>query len=154
VPVAPLVADLRAAMRKVHAQKDLIIETAVAPRAGFVGDRGDVMELLGNLLDNACKWCRGRVRLTIGLEPARLLIRIEDDGPGIAAADRGRVLARGVRVDERAPGHGLGLAMVADTVALYGGELSISDSTELKGARLDIVLPGRLLETDVLPFPG
>jgi signal transduction histidine kinase len=113
----------------------------------FVGDRGDLTELIGNLLDNACKWCRSRVRLTAGsVESAgpreRLNLVIEDDGPGISAADRARVLERGVRADQNVPGHGLGLAMVHDTVDLYGGQLSI-DSSPLGGARFSLRLPGR-----------
>jgi two-component system sensor histidine kinase PhoQ len=159
VAVAPLLAELRATMLKVHSAKDLTIETEAAAHAGFLGDRGDIVELLGNLLDNACKWCSGRVRAEVRLLEERegqpqLLIRIEDDGPGIAPGDRGRVLARGVRADERAPGHGLGLAMVADTVALYGGDVLIAESAALKGARIEVTLPGRLLETDVLTSPG
>ena len=159
VPVAPLLAELRATMLKVHSSKDLAIELEVAARAGFVGDRGDITELLGNLLDNACKWCAARVLVRVQLlddQPSRhmLAIRIEDDGPGIAPEDRGRVLARGVRADERAPGHGLGLAMVADTVALYGGEVVIAESAALKGARVEVTLPGRILETDVLTSSG
>jgi two-component system, OmpR family, sensor histidine kinase PhoQ len=155
VPVAPVIAELRAAMRKVHARKDLIIEVDVAADAGFVGDRRDLLELLGNLIDNACKWCRSTVRvqarLDVVMPPGRsLTIRVEDDGPGIAPANRGRVLNRGVRADERAPGHGLGLAMVVDTVAMYGGELLISESPALQGACLDIALPGRALEAGVL----
>ena len=67
-----------------------------------------------------------------------------DYGPGIAPADRERVLGRGVSADEQAPGHGLGLAMVADAVALYGGQLVIGDCPELGGARVDLLLPGRL----------
>ena len=157
VPLAPVVAELRAAMHKVHARKDLVIETDVAIEAGFVGDRGDLTELLGNLIDNACKWCHGIVRVQVRLEAARgparnLAIRVEDDGVGIAAADRDRVVGRGVRADERAPGHGLGLAMVAETVALYGGELVISESPALHGARLEVALPGRLLDPGVLTF--
>jgi two-component system, OmpR family, sensor histidine kinase PhoQ len=155
VAVAPILAELRAAMRKVHARKDLVVETEVAAAAGFIGDRGDLTELLGNLIDNACKWCRGTVRVQVCLDtklPAArsLAIRVEDDGPGIAPDDRDRVLDRGVRADECAPGHGLGLAIVADTVALYGGELQISESPSLHGACLDITLPGRALGTGVL----
>jgi two-component system sensor histidine kinase PhoQ len=155
VPVAAVITELRAAMRKVHARKDLVIEAEVAPGAGFVGDRGDLLELLGNLIDNACKWCRGTVRIQARLDavmpPGRsLTIRVEDDGPGIAPDNRARVLNRGVRADERAPGHGLGLAMVADTVALYGGELLISESPSLHGACLEIALPGRALEAGVI----
>lgn len=155
VPVAAVIAELRAAMRKVHARKDLVIEADVASDAGFVGDRGDLLELLGNLLDNACKWCRSTVRVQARLDAvlptARCLtIKVEDDGPGIAPDNRRRVLDRGVRADERAPGHGLGLAMVADTVALYGGELLISESPALQGACLSLALPGRLVEPGVI----
>jgi two-component system, OmpR family, sensor histidine kinase PhoQ len=147
IEVAALAGDLRAALLKVYADKDLSIELAVAPAAQFVGDRGDLTELLGNLLDNACKWCRGRVRLSAALDPAadprqRLALVIEDDGPGISGADRERVLERGVRADEKVPGHGLGLAMVHDTVDLYGGTLAI-DSSPLGGARFTVRLPGR-----------
>ena len=150
VAVLPIVTDLRNTLRKVHARKDLAIETSIDAAAGFVGDRGDITELLGNLLDNACKWCRGRVHVQVRVDERlppeqSLQIRVEDDGPGIAPADRSRVLARGVRADERAPGHGLGLAMVADAVAVYCGDLTISESALLGGACLDIALPGRLL---------
>jgi two-component system, OmpR family, sensor histidine kinase PhoQ len=107
------------------------------------------VELLGNLLDNAAKWCRMRVRVTARMEPGAtgrrpLQVIVEDDGPGISAADRQRVLERGVRAaaDEAIPGHGLGLAMVRDTVELYGGSLHI-DASPLGGARVSVELPGR-----------
>ena len=159
VPVAPLVSDLRAALCKVHARKDLAIDTEVAPDAGFVGDSGDITELLGNLMDNACKWCRSAVRVQVRLDPSRppsqrLVIRVEDDGEGIAPADRARVTGRGVRADEQSAGHGLGLAMVADTVALYGGELVIGASPSLHGACLEIALPGRAPESLVVASVG
>ena len=147
VEVAQVAGELRGALLRVYAAKDLVIELAAAPGAQFVGDRGDLTELLGNLLDNACKWCRSRVRLTATAAGhagprERLSIVIEDDGPGISAPDRARVLERGVRVDEKVPGHGLGLAMVHDTVDLYGGRLTI-DSSALGGARFSLRLPGR-----------
>jgi two-component system sensor histidine kinase PhoQ len=147
VEVAQVAAELRSTLLKVYAVKDLSLELAVAPATLFVGDRGDLTELIGNLLDNACKWCRSRVRLTAGsVESAgpreRLNLVIEDDGPGISAADRARVLERGVRADQNVPGHGLGLAMVHDTVDLYGGQLAI-DSSPLGGARFSLRLPGR-----------
>jgi len=147
VEVAQVAAELRSTLLKVYAGKDLSLELAVAPATLFVGDRGDLTELIGNLLDNACKWCRSRVRLTASsVESAgpreRLSLVIEDDGPGISAADRARVLERGVRADQNVPGHGLGLAMVHDTVDLYGGQLSI-DSSPLGGARFSLRLPGR-----------
>ncbi len=147
VDVAPLVAELRGALIKVYGNKDLLFETAVAPEAQFIGDRADLTELLGNLLDNACKWATSRVRIEVNFDPAAdsraaLRLLIEDDGPGIAAADRAKVLQRGGRVDEATPGHGLGLAMVHDTVALYGGDMRI-ESAKLGGARFVLRLPGR-----------
>jgi two-component system sensor histidine kinase PhoQ len=147
VEVAQVAAELRSTLLKVYAGKDLSLELAVAPATLFVGDRGDLTELIGNLLDNACKWCRSRVRLTASsVESAgpreRLTLVVEDDGAGISAADRARVLERGVRADQNVPGHGLGLAMVHDTVDLYGGQLSI-DSSPLGGARFSLRLPGR-----------
>ena len=159
VSVAPLVADLRVALLKVHSGKDLVIDADVAPDAGFAGDGGDIIELLGNLIDNACKWCRGTVRVQVRLDAARpmeqrLVIRVKDDGQGIAPEDRSRVLGRGERADERASGHGLGLAMVADTVALYGGQLVVGESTSLRGACLTVALPGRALEPAVLTSPS
>jgi signal transduction histidine kinase len=125
-----------------------LFETAVEAAAQFIGDRADFTELLGNLLDNACKWARGRVRVQVTVDSPAADVRkalhlvIDDDGPGIAEADRARVLQRGGRADEATPGHGLGLAMVHDTVELYGGALRI-DASPLGGARFELRLPGR-----------
>ena len=149
VDLAPVVMDLRVALTKVYGNKDLLFEMSVAPAAQFIGDRADITELLGNLLDNACKWCRSRVRILATLDATAadsrtaLCIVIEDDGMGIAEADRAKVLQRGGRADEATPGHGLGLSMVHDTVALYGGTMRI-DQSELGGARFELKLPGRL----------
>lgn len=147
VDLAQVAAELRPALLRVYANKDLSLELDVAPASLFVGDRGDVTEVLGNLLDNACKWCRSRVRFStrnddLAAVRQRLVITVEDDGPGIAPEDRPRVLQRGVRADENVPGHGLGLAMVRDTVDLYGGQLEV-DESPLGGARFSLHLPGR-----------
>ncbi len=147
VEVAQLGVELRAALLKVYADKDLSIELVVAPASQFLGDRGDFTELLGNLVDNACKWCRSRVRVTVTTDEnagarERLHLVVEDDGPGISEENRARVLQRGVRTDENVPGHGIGLAMVRDTVDLYGGSVSI-DASPLGGARFSLRLPGR-----------
>jgi two-component system, OmpR family, sensor histidine kinase PhoQ len=148
VDLAPLVTELRAALIKVYGNKDLLFETSIAAGAQFIGDRADITELLGNLLDNACKWCRGRVRIvaTVAADATdsrhALRIVIDDDGPGIAEVNRARVLQRGGRVDEATPGHGIGLSMVHETVALYGGTMRI-DASEMGGARFELALPGR-----------
>ena len=148
VAVAPVATDLRAALLKVYRDKDLSLELAVPAASHFVGDRADLMEMLGNLLDNACKWCTQRVRLTVSIDPAgevqeNMTVIVEDDGPGVSAENRARVLERGVRTDETVPGHGLGLAMVRETVELYGGTLAV-DTSPLGGARFELHLPGRL----------
>ncbi|HEX4024610.1 MAG TPA: ATP-binding protein [Steroidobacteraceae bacterium] len=148
VPVLPLVTELRAALLKVHARKDLRIEVDVPAALGFLGDSGDILELLGNILDNACKWCRSRVAVSARLDPDRVLpqrlsIAVDDDGPGIAAADRDRVMERGVRASEHIPGHGLGLSIVRETVGLYAGKFSIGASAALGGAHVELLLPGR-----------
>ena len=148
VLLLPVLTDLRAAMLKVHAHKDLRIDLDVPALIGFLGDSGDILELLGNVLDNACKWCRSRIAVSAQLDatraaPQRLSIVVEDDGAGIAKPDRARVIERGVRADEHVPGHGLGLSMVRETVVLYGGRFFIDTSPSLGGARVELQLPGR-----------
>lgn len=150
VPVAAVAADLRSALLKVYSRKDLAIELAIQDGSHFIGDRGDFVELLGNLVDNACKWCREKVRVSATMEDGgaggrgNLTLIVEDDGPGIAEENRAKVLQRGVRTDENVPGHGLGLAMVHDTVDLYGGRLAV-DASPLGGARFAVRLPGKKL---------
>jgi two-component system sensor histidine kinase PhoQ len=146
VDVLQVVTELRGALQRVYASKDLSIELVIAPGCQFIGDRSDFTELLGNLMDNACKWCRSRVRVIAFLDEAsgtreRLRMAVEDDGPGISKENRVRVGERGVRTDESVPGHGIGLAMVRDTIDLYGGEVEIEWS-ELGGARFSLRLPG------------
>jgi two-component system sensor histidine kinase PhoQ len=148
VPLLPIAQDLRGAMLKAHARKDFALEVVVPAAMQFVGDRDDLTEVLGNLLDNAVKWCSSQVRLTAVFDESatptqRLKLAVDDDGPGIALADRARVLERGTRADEQTPGHGIGLAMVRDMVALYGGRLEVGISP-LGGARIELWLPGRL----------
>src|SRR5579871_3093115 len=147
VELAQVVAELRGALLRVYAHKDLMLELGVPPGCLFNGDRGDLTELLGNLLDNGCKWCRGVVRIEARVDVdapprERLALTVEDDGPGISAADRNRIGTRGVRTDETVPGHGIGLAMVQDAIELYAGRLLI-DASPLGGARVRLRLPGR-----------
>ncbi len=147
VDVRPMLAELRSTLLKVYGGKDLLIEIDCPPSAQFAGDRGDLFELLGNLCDNACKWCRSRVRVRVerlagAAQAARLRISVEDDGVGVAEQDRQRILERGMRADEEVPGQGLGLAMVKEIVALYEGTLAI-ESSPLGGARIAVLLPAR-----------
>ncbi len=145
VPIAPVVADLRLAMLRVHAGKDFVIEVRLPGALQFAGDRNDLMEMIGNVLDNACKWCCSRVRVSVLAEAAEadrgwLRLRVEDDGPGFPAALRSNGPERGLRADERTPGHGIGLAMARETCELYGGELRL-DESELGGGRVELRLP-------------
>ena len=102
-------------------------------------DREDMLELIGNLLDNACKWAANRVRLSVSDQP--LTIVVEDDGPGMDEATRKRVLQRGVRADETREGHGLGLAIVSDIVSGYDGSMVLESSDNLGGLRIRVSIP-------------
>ena len=114
---------------KVYQDKNPDIVLHVSDGVVFRGDRGDFLELAGNLLDNACKWCRSRVELHAGpTAGAGFELVVADDGPGIPEELAGILLERGMRLDESAPGHGIGLAVVRDIAASYGGEVRIAKS--------------------------
>jgi signal transduction histidine kinase len=121
-PVAPVLDDLALVMRAAHPGRRIILEAAGAP--DFAGERGDLEEMAGNLMDNACKWARGTLRVSALAADRRLLLCIADDGPGMSEADFHAALARGRRLDEAVPSHGLGLAIVVETADLYGGALA------------------------------
>jgi two-component system sensor histidine kinase PhoQ len=141
VPVAQEVDRIVDGLRKVYHDKDPEIDAAVAGGLLFRGDKGDFLEVVGNLLDNACKWCERRVRIRIQKAPsAGMLVRIADDGPGIPESAVEALLQRGTRLDESTPGHGIGLAVVKDIVNSYGGELTIAAS-DLGGAEFTVTLP-------------
>ncbi len=123
----------------------LAIDSSVDCGGELPFEREDMLELLGNLLDNAAKWARSRVRLQLARSGDALLLLVEDDGPGIDEGGRERALARGVRLDERGgeggpDGHGLGLAIVTDIADLYGGEVALGRSP-LGGLRAEVWLP-------------
>lgn len=147
VPVEPTAEEIVRGLEKVYAAKGVLCEFELEPGVQFYGEPGDLQELLGNLLENAFKWARRRVLLTARQVPATanrragLLLMVEDDGPGIAPEDVGKVLQRGVRGDERVQGHGIGLSIVHDLVRDYRGELDVDRSEELGGARFRVVLP-------------
>lgn len=139
---------LVAALAKLHAARGVMIESHADEDAAFPMDTGDFLELAGNLLDNACKFARSRVRVDLrtlvqpGWRKAGLLLVVDDDGPGIPAMHRQAVLERGARIDTAVEGQGIGLAASAEIVAAHGGTLAIDDST-LGGARVVVSLPGR-----------
>ena len=120
----------------------LRLEWQAEPGLCLPWDREDLLELLGNLLDNACKWADAEVRLSLVQEGEGYRLWVDDDGPGIAAERREAVLGRGTRLDEQVAGHGLGLGIVRDMVEAWGGSLSLEDSP-LGGLRVAISLPGR-----------
>jgi len=140
-PVLPAVERMLAAIGKVYADKHVKTEMRIGPSIRFRGDEGDLMELLGNVLDNAFKWAKGCIRVTASLRDDRLDLTVEDDGPGIPEADAQRVLQRGARADESVPGHGIGLAVTGDIVEAYGGHIVIARS-DLGGAAVTLQLPG------------
>jgi signal transduction histidine kinase len=122
--VAPVLDDLRRTLLRIHAGRGLAVTLACPPGLAFRGARQDLEEMLGNLLDNACKWAAHAVQVEVRREGGRLRLAIDDDGAGLTEQERADVLGRGRRLDERVPGSGLGLAIVADIALLYGGTLT------------------------------
>jgi len=146
-PVAPVVDSVVRAMRRLYEEKGVSVEVAAGDAFRFRGEKQDLLEILGNLLDNACKWADGGVRVevrpesdTSGDRPFFSIV-VEDDGPGIADAELGSVVERGRRLDETKPGSGLGLSIVSELARLYGGELALGRA-EMGGLRAQVRLPG------------
>jgi signal transduction histidine kinase len=137
----PVVEGLVRVMQRIHAQRDIAIAVAsCAPELAFRGETQDLHEMLGNLLDNACKWAGHRVEIRADNDGGTLTITLDDDGSGLDAQQRSAVMRRGVRADEQVPGSGLGLAIVDDLARLYGGRLELLDSP-LGGLRAALRLP-------------
>ncbi|GLH48059.1 sensor histidine kinase [Pseudomonas lactis] len=132
---------LLATLRMIHGEH-LDLSYQVAPGLQLPWDREDLLELLGNLLDNACKWADAEVRLSVSETPHGYQLTVEDDGPGIPEAQRDQVFSRGARLDEQRVGHGLGLGIVRDIVEVWGGVLQLQES-ELGGLKVLIQLPRR-----------
>jgi signal transduction histidine kinase len=139
-PVAPAVDALVRTLLKLHAGRLLDIASNVAPELCARVQREDLDEILGNVLDNACKWANSRIVLEASRVDNALVLTVDDDGPGLARDLRSAVLERGVRMDESAPGSGLGLAIVRDLAELYGGDISLDDS-RLGGLQARVSLP-------------
>jgi len=146
--IEPYAEEIVRSLEKVYAGKSVLCEFEIDPAARFHGDQGDLMELLGNLLENAFKWARRSVLFHAHALPdagrrAGFEFSVEDDGPGVPEDRVEHLLQRGVRGDERVQGHGIGLAIVQDIVRAYRGELSVGRSPTLGGARFVVRFPPR-----------
>jgi signal transduction histidine kinase len=141
-PVAEVLQGLARTLGQIHVRRDLEIDVDAPGRVFFRGERQDLEEMVGNLMDNACKWADSRVRVTARSGGGRLVLAVEDDGPGMPEAFHGEVFERGRRLDESVPGSGHGLAIVRDLTQLYGGGVTLGRSA-LGGliATLDLPAP-------------
>ena len=146
--VAPTIEALRRTMEKIHRDRGIAIDVEADATARFRGEKQDLEEMAGNLVDNACKWADSRVFIEVLVErqsatdvAPRLRIIVDDDGRGLSAAERAQVSRRGQRLDETKPGSGLGLSIVVDLAALYGGSLTLG-TAPIGGLRAELVLPG------------
>ena len=140
VPIGETVRRIVESLAKVYRNKSVRIVERLDPEAVFRGVEGDLMEMLGNVLDNAHKWCRTTIRVSVSRSGTGQEIAVEDDGPGVDADKAPQLLARGARADEGTPGQGIGLAVVRDICDAYGGTLSLVRS-DLGGARVVLRLP-------------
>ncbi|VAW39778.1 Sensor histidine kinase PhoQ [hydrothermal vent metagenome] len=147
IPVIDKLEQIIRTLDKVYRNKKVIVHLQIAPGAEFYGEHGDLMELLGNLLENAYKWCDQNISVIIktltllNRKRTGLIIEIADDGPGISQEKRSRLLERGVRGDEKVTGHGIGLSIVNDIVESYQGSIEIKYHALLTGAHFIITLP-------------
>ncbi|MGH6889555.1 MAG: sensor histidine kinase [Rhizomicrobium sp.] len=139
--VSPVIDDLSRVLSRIHAERGLKIDVDVPRDLAFRGERQDLEEMAGNLIDNACKWAHARVAVSARrCDGAAFELCVEDDGDGLDAAERKRVGARGERLDESVPGSGLGISIVRDIAKLYGGSLMLEES-RLGGLEARLALP-------------
>ena len=129
-------------LHRMYRQKDIKAQLDVPAGTELKADREDMLELLGNLLDNAFKWARHRVNLSIKQQPSSIELLVDDDGPGIPDEALAQLTQRGMRLDEQVEGHGLGLAIVQDIVHLYNGTIQFGKSDSLPGFQVRVILPG------------
>jgi signal transduction histidine kinase len=134
------VEGLTRTLEKIYAARGLAIEVDVSSAHFVRGQREDLEEMLGNLLDNACKWAKSNVKIQSVQENGAVVLTVDDDGPGLPSSIRDQVLQRGVRADEAAPGSGLGLAIVRDLAQLYEGTITLDDSP-MGGLHASLRLP-------------
>src|SRR5271156_3965933 len=157
IDVPPVVTALARSMEKLHRERDIAIDVDVPAHARFRGEQQDLEEMIGNLVDNACKWAQSRVSIEVVAdrpasdggkneasengEKSRVRIIVDDDGPGLSPAEREQVALRGARLDETKPGSGLGLSIVVELADLYGGVLTLG-TAPIGGLRTELALPG------------
>ena len=139
--VWPSLEALRRTIERLHGDREVVIDLAGDRNLAFCGERQDLEEMLGNLLDNAAKYGGGRVFVTVKRLNAMIEITVEDDGPGIPARERARLFERGARLDTGKPGTGLGLAIVRDVAEIYGGSVELGESEDLGGLCATLRLP-------------
>ncbi|GLS84335.1 ATP-binding protein [Paraferrimonas haliotis] len=136
----PILEQLAPMLNKVYQDKQVTYQQRVEADALFPGSKGDIMELLGNLMENAFRLCISQVRVTAKSVDEQLILWVEDDGEGVAPELRDKILERGVRADTRSAGQGIGLAVCNEIVASYNGRITI-ETSELEGAKFEIRIP-------------
>lgn len=140
-PIAEVLDEMAVMLERVFQTKGVEVDWRAPDELGFLGERQDLQEILGNLLENACKWSKRRVRVSAGATGlGQMVVVVEDDGPGLPADRRDEVLKRGARLDEDAPGSGLGLSIVDELTRGYGGRLTLADS-DMGGLKVLLELP-------------
>lgn len=137
----PVIEALCRTLERIHAERHISVDYECAEGLAFRGERHDFEDLLGNLVDNGCKWARRQVFVRAENKEGWIVITVDDDGPGLPADKRAEVFQRGTRLDEATPGTGLGLSIVNDVAGLYGGSIELDDSP-LGGLRAVLILPG------------
>jgi two-component system sensor histidine kinase PhoQ len=147
VDITIVVRKICATLNKVYIDKKIKFEISVPEQCPIYCEEGDLYEIVGNLMDNACKWCQHSVKVSIALNQRKnrrnfsVLLQIEDDGPGIPVGKFNAILKRGIRADENIHGHGIGMAVVYELIGLLGGQLEGGTSIMLGGMRWSVYLP-------------
>jgi len=147
VDIAVVIRKICATLNKVYIDKKINFDISAPEQCLIYCEEGDLYEIVGNLMDNACKWCRHNVKVSITLNQRKnrrnfsVLLQIEDDGPGIPVGKFNDILKRGIRADENIHGHGIGMAVVFELIGLLGGQLEGGTSIMLGGMRWSVYLP-------------
>jgi signal transduction histidine kinase len=140
-PIAEVLDELAVMLERVFESRGVEIDWRAPHDLAFRGERQDLQEILGNLMENACKWAKRRVRVSAGATGlGQMIVVVEDDGPGLPEAQREAALQRGMRMDETTPGSGLGLSIVVELIRAYGGRITLGDS-EMGGLKAMLELP-------------